>query len=205
MVRLMAWAAVLAATFQSGQEEEQPKFPPFKVVILAKTKGTPDRGMLAFEEGLKVLKGYATLISRVPLLDDPEDGWEYWTWHIAGEKKFDPTPLWRAFINVKVRTYVLTVRGTLSQEAQTKKLFITSYSGKTKVKLMNRPKDVFDDPAKKVDDVVGRLSEQFSRGKLHFDVTGEIFSSGGTLAILLKYFHKAAPPPTPPEPKDDKK
>jgi hypothetical protein len=92
--------------------------------------------------------------------------------------------------------------GTLSQEAQTKKLFITSFSGKTKVKLMNRPKGSFDDPDKKVEDTVGKLADLLAEGKLHFTVSGDIFSHGGTLAVLVETYEEADPPPPP---KEDKK
>ncbi len=205
MNRLMACAAFLAAGLQSGKEEEKPKLPPFTVVITAKIAGTPEVERQAFERGLKELRGYAKQIARMPIRDD-KGMYEQFTFEIAGELKFDPTPLWRAFVNVKCRKYELTLTGTLSQEAQTKKLFITSYSGKTKVKLMNRPKGAFDDPDAKVEDVVGKLAERMTaKGKLHYTVTGELFNSGGALALLLETYDEAPPPPPPPKPKEPKK
>ena len=204
MIHLVIGIAVLAVATQTGAQEEKPKpkLPPFRVVITAKSQGVPERERLAFEKELKQLKGYAEQISRIPVPNDPEM-YEEWTFEIPGEAKFDPTPLWRAFINIKCRKYHLTLTGTLSQEAQTKKLFITSYSEKTKVKLMNKPKDVFDKEGKS-EDKVAKLTERMTvDGKVHFTVKGEIFSHGGTLALLLESFEAAKPPP--PKPKEEKK
>ncbi|HZN61711.1 MAG TPA: hypothetical protein VFC90_04840 [Planctomycetota bacterium] len=200
MIRVAMCLAALAAA-QSAKEDEKLKYPPFTLVITAKTAGTPDVERQAFEKGLKQLKGLAELLNRVPA-PRGDAGYEDFTFEIPGNVKFDPTPFWHTFINVKVRKYRLTMTGTLSQEEKTKKLFITSYSGKTKVKLMNRPKSSFDNPDDKVEDLVGELTKESSdEGKLHFVVTGEIFSSGGTLAILLSSYKGAEPPPKPKEPK----
>lgn len=204
MIHFAIGLAAFAAALQTGAQDEKqkPKLPPFKVVITAKTGGVPERERAAFEQGLKQLKGYAEQKSRRPVPNDPEL-YEEWTFEIPGEKKFDPTPLWQVFINIKCRKYELTLTGTLSQEAQTKKLFITSYSEKTKVKLMNKPKGVFDKEGK-TEDTVGKLAELMTvEGKLHFTVKGELFSHGGTLSILLESFEAAKPPP--PKPKEEKK
>ena len=183
-ITLLFAALVAAQQPQSGKKEEKPKPPPFTVVIVARTARFQDEMQRqAFESSLKQLKTCAELISRNPMRD--ADFNEEWTFEVAGEKKFDPAPFWNTFISYKVKTCKLTLTGTLSQEAQTKKLFITTFSGKTKVKLMNRPKGQFDDPDKKIEDNVGKLTEKFDEGKLHWEVTGEIFSHGGALAILL--------------------
>jgi hypothetical protein len=200
MIRLAFVVAALAAPIQSGKTEEKPVYPPFTVVITAKTGNLVPGDLQALLKSIKSLKGYAEQKTRMPA---PGGEWlEAWTFEIPGDKKFDPTPLWNIFISYNARKYRLTLTGTLSQEAQTKKLFITSYTGKSKVKLMNRPKGQFDDPDKKSENTVGKLTEQFDAGKLHFTVSGEIFSHGGTLAILLETYEKAAPPP---KPKEDKK
>jgi hypothetical protein len=199
MSRLALCVAALAAV-QSGKEPEKPKLPPFIVVITAKTAGVPPREMEAFLQGLKELKGYAEQRSRAPVGDRTE-GWEEWTWVIPGEKKFDPTPLWRAFINVRTKKYQLEVTGVLSLELPAKKLFITSQGDKAKVRLMNRPKNALDDPDIKVEDRVAKLIEHFEAGKLHFKVTGEIFSRGGSLAILMSEYVQVSPPPKPKEEK----
>jgi len=202
MMRLALVVSAVAAAIQSGKAEEKPKLPPFTVVITALTAGVADKEMQAFKKGLEGLKGYADLVSRIPSPPQPKgENFEDWTFRIPGELKFDPTPLWQAFINVRCRKYRLTLTGALSQEAQTKKLFITSYSGKSKVKLMNRPKNSFDDPDAKPADHVAKLSGLLEEGKLHFTVTGEIFSHGGTLAVLVESYEKAAPPPKPKEEK----
>jgi len=205
-MRLALVVSAVAAAIQSGKAEEKPKLPPFTVVITALTAGVADKEMQAFKKGLEGLKGYAELISRNPSPQQTrEENFEDWTFRIPGELKFDPTPLWQAFINVRCRKYRLTLTGALSQEAQTKKLFITSFSGKSKVKLMNRPKGQFDDPDKKTEDIVGKLAELFAGGKLHYTVSGDIFNHGGALAILLASYEEASPPPPPPKGKDDKK
>ncbi len=203
MNRLVACAAVLAAGLQSSKQEEKPELPPFTVVITAKTGKLVPGDLQPLINAIKALKGYAEQVSRQKVSGDPE--WlENWTFEIPGDKKFDPTPLWTAFSRYNARKYYLTMTGTLSQEAVTKKLFITSYSGKSKVKLMNRPKGMFDDPDKKVEDTIGKLAEFLAAGKLHYTVSGEIYNHGGALAILLDTYTEADTPPPPSKPKEPK-
>lgn len=197
-MRLALVVSALAAAIQSGKTEEKTVYPPFTVVITAKTGNLVPGDLQPLLSAIKALKGYAEQKTRQPA---GGEGLEAWTFEIPGDKKFDPTPLWNAFIRYNARKYHLTLTGTLSQEAQTRKLFITTFTGKSKVKLMNRPKGSFEDPDKKAQDMVGKLTESFDAGKLHFTVSGEIFSHGGTLSILLETYEKAAPPPKPKEEK----
>jgi hypothetical protein len=198
MIGRLACAAILAAA--QGQAEEKPHYPPFTLVITAKTGKLVPGDIAPLLNAIKAMKGYAEQISRQRVAGD----WmEAWTFEIAGDRKFDPGLFMNAFARYNAIKYHLTLTGTLSQEAQTKKLFITSFSGKSKVKLMNRPKGQFDDPDKKTEDTVGKLAALFSDGKLHYTVSGEIFNHGGTLAIILASYEEASPPP--PKPKDDKK
>ena len=199
MIRAFLAIALLTAA-QSPPPKEKPKFAPFKVVITAKTVGVPEREKQAFESSVKQLKGYANLLHRRPT---GSDDYERWTFELPGEKKFDPTRLWQTFINIKCKSYQLTMTGSLTQEEKTNKLFITSYPGNSKVKLMNPSKNRFDDPDKKVEDRLGQITQEFEKGQLHFEVTGEIFSHGGTLSIILESFQRAPPPPE--KPKEEKK
>jgi len=202
MMRLVLVVSAVAAAIQSGQAEEKPAYPPFTVVITAKTGKLVPGDIAPLLNAIKAMKGYAEQISRQKV---PGDWLEDWTFAIPGDKKFDPTPFMNAFSRFNASRFYLTLTGTLSQEAQTKKLFITSFSGKSKVKLMNRPKGQFDDPDKKTEDIVGKLAELFAGGKLHYTVSGDIFNHGGALAILLASYEEASPPPPPPKGKDDKK
>lgn len=191
-------AIVFITAAQSPPPKEKPLYAPFKVVITAKTAGVPDRERQAFEDSMKQLRGYAKLLHKRAT---GSDEYEKWTFELSGEKKFDPTRLWQTFINIKCKSYQLSMTGTLSQEEKTRKMFITSYPGNSKVKLMNPSKNRFDDPDKKVEDRVGEITREFDKGNLHFEVTGEIFSHGGTLSIILESFQKASPPPPKPEEK----
>jgi len=200
MISLAIGLAAVATALQAGKPQEKPVYPPFTVVITAKTGRLVPGDLQPLLNAIKAMKGYAEQKSRVPAPGDAEFR-EEWTFEIPGDKKFDPTPLWTAFIRYNASKYYLTLSGTLSQEAVTKKLFITSFAGKSKVKLMNRPKDMFDKEGK-TEDVVGKLTERMTvDGKLHFKVSGEIFSHGGTLSILLESFEEATPPPKPKEEK----
>jgi len=195
MTRLAVILAVLgtaAAQFQEPQEK--PRYPPFIVVITAKTGKLVPGDLQPLLNAIKqMMKGYAEQTGQVKV---PGEWMEAWTFQIPGEKKFDPTPFYAAFAGrPNASKYYVTMTGTLSQEAQTKRLFITSYSGKSKVKLMNRPKDVFDKEERKDEDIVGKLVKTMSEGKLHFTVDGDIFNHGGALAILLDTFKEAEPPP----------
>jgi hypothetical protein len=199
MMRLALLLSVAGSLLQSQSEE--PKLPPFTVVVTAQTGKLVPGDLAPLTNAIKRMKGYAELKSREKIIGD-KDWSEEWTFEIPGEKKFDPTPLWNAFMGrPNAKRMVLTMTGTLSQEATTKKLFITSYSGKSKVKLMNKPKSDFDKSEGKVEDNVGKLTKLFDEGKLHYTVTGDIFSHGGTLAILLETFSDAPPPPPKPEEK----
>jgi hypothetical protein len=199
MTRLAVILAVLGtAAAQSKEPQEKPKYPPFIVVITAKTGKLVPGDLQPLLNSIKQMKGHAEQTGRVKV---PGEWMEAWTFQIPGEKKFDPSPFYAAFAGrFNASKYYLTMTGTLSQEAQTRRLFITSYSGKSKVKLMNRPKDVFDKEERKDEDIVGKLVEIMSEGKLHFTVDGDIFNHGGALAILLDTFKEAEPPPEkPPE------
>ena len=201
MIRLIVGAAILATV--QAQSEDKPNYPPFTLVVTAQTGKLVAGDLQPLLNSIKRMEGYAKQTSRVKVGGD----WmEAWTFEIVGDKKFDPSLFWSAFAGrFNATKYYLTMTGTLSQEAQTKKLFITSYSGKSKVKLMNRPKGSFDDPDKKSEDMVAKLAEQFAGGKLYYTVSGDIFNHGGTLAIILASYEEAPAPPPPPKPKDDKK
>jgi hypothetical protein len=195
VIRTALLAAVLLAPAQ-----DEPKLPPFRVVIQAKTGKLVPGDLQPLLLAIARLKGTVEQVGRERVPGDVE-WFEAWTFQIPGEKKFDPTPLWTAFSRYNARKYHLEMTGTLSLEAQTKKLFITSYSGKSKVKLMNRPKDMFDkeEKDKKAEDNVAKLAGLLEEGKPHFTVRGDIFNHGGALAILLESFEEAAPPPPPKE------
>ncbi len=201
MIRIAAILAVLgAASGRSKEPQEKPSYPPFIVAITAQTGKLVKGDLQPLLNSIKGMRGYAEQKSRVKA---PGEWMEKWTFEVYGDKKFDPTPFWTAFAGrYNAIRHHLTMTGTLSQEEQTKKLFIHSFSGKSKVKLMNRPKDPFDKEGK-VEDIVGKLAEVLKSGKLHFTVSGEIFSHGGTLAILLETYEEAEPPPPPP-PKEGK-
>jgi len=200
VIHLAIGFAAIAASIQAKEPQEKPVYPPFIVVITAKTGRLVKGDLDPLLNAIKGMKGYAEQKSRGPS-PIPGEWLEDWTFEIPGDKKFDPTPLWNAFIRYNARKYHLTMTGTLSQEAVTKKLFITSFTGKSKVKLMNKPKDVFDKEGK-TEDIVAKLTEKHTvDGKLHFTVKGEIFSHGGTLSVLLESFEEAAPPPKPKEEK----
>ena len=198
---LCALGLAAMAAVQTGKKEEPPDLPPFTVVITAKTGKLVPGDLAPLVNAIKQLSGTVKQISRQRSSSNLEAWYEDWKFEIPGDKKFDPTPLWNAFVRFNASRYHLTMTGTLSLEAQTKKLFITSFSGKTKVKLMNRPKGSFDDPDRKVEDTVGKLAELLGGGKLYFTVSGDIFSHGGTLAVLVETFEEADPPPPPKEEK----
>jgi len=194
MARLAMVLAVLStAAAQSKEPQEKPNYPPFIVVVTAKTGKLVPGDLAPLLNAIKQMKGYAEQKSRVKV---PGEWMEAWTFQVPGDKKFDPSPFYAAFAGRPNATkYYLTMTGTLSQEAQTKKLFITSYSGKSKVKLMNRPKDVFDKEERKDEDIVGKLAQTLGDGKLHYTVEGDIYNHGGTLAVLLDTYKEAEPPP----------
>jgi hypothetical protein len=185
-------AIALALLAQAGTEDKTPA-PPFKVVITAKTNTAADVEMRTFEEVLKELKKYAAFISKNPVVVDRE-AWDAWTFEVAPDKKFDPTPFWHTFINIKCKSYRLSMTGTLSQEATTKKLFITAAMDKAKVKIMNKPKNAFDKETE-VEDVVAKMTAGFEEGRLKWKVEGEIFSHGGALALLVDTYAPVGLPP----------
>lgn len=172
------------------------------MVVTAKTGKLVPGDLAPLINAIKRMQGYAVQKSREKVIGDP-DWHEEWTFEIPGDKKFDPNLFRDAFIRFNPRRFYLTMTGTLSQEAQTKKLFITSFTGKSKVKLMNRPKSDFDKSDRKAEDNVGQLTKLFEEGKLHYTVSGDIFSHGGTLAILLENYTEAGPPPE--KPKEERK
>ena len=192
-------ALVLAVLAQTGKSDDKYKYPPFTVTITARDLNVPDVERQAFERGLKQLERYAKQISCEKIPGDPE-GYKIWVFEVAGNLKFDPTPFLAAFMNIKTRKYELALTGTLTQEAQTKKMFLTTFTGKTKVKLVNKPKGAFDNPDEKSKDMVGEVGKQFADGKLHFRMSGEIYNHGGTLCIILASYDETDPPP----PKEDK-
>ncbi|HKS15864.1 MAG TPA: hypothetical protein VJU16_00975 [Planctomycetota bacterium] len=198
MIPLATGLAILAA-LQSGKPQEKSDLPPFTLVVTAKTGKLVPGDLAPLIQAIRGMKGFAEQKSRERSRIEGE--WlEDWTFEIPGDKKFDPTPFWHAFTRYNARRYYLTMTGTLSQEAQTKKLFLNSFAGKSKVKLMNRPKDVFDKEGK-AEDLVAKMAKELEEGRPHFTVSGEIFSHGGTLAILLDSYEEADPPPKPKEEK----
>jgi len=197
MIRLMMCAAILAAAVPLPSQEK-PKYPPYTVTVKAKTKFMAWKKANEFQARLKQISVYATQAGRAPVADD-NAGWELWTFEIAGESKFDISIIQRAFGDIQCGRWELAITGTAEQDPKTKIIFVTSHGGKVKVKLMN-PRKNESDPGKEVEDEVGKVSEKIAEGKLHFTVRGEIFSHGGTLAILLSGFSLAGPPP-PEEPK----
>lgn len=196
----IACALILSAA-QFQEPQEKPTYPPFIVNITAQTGKLVPGDMQPLLNSIKKMHGYAKQTGRMKI---PGEWMEKWTFEVYGDKKFDPTPFMTAFAGrYNATKYTLTMTGTLSLEAQTKKLFLTSYAGKSKVKLMNRPKDVFDKEERRVEDNVAKMVDAMNKGKLHFTVDGDIFNHGGALAILVDAFEEADPPP--PKPKDEKK
>jgi hypothetical protein len=191
MIRWMACAAILGAAVQAQQEK--PKHPPYTVTVTAKTKHTAWKKMQEFQARLKQINVYAKQVNHEGVAGD-NAGWERWTFEIAGESKFDVSILQRAFGDIQCKKWELSITGTASQDPQSKIIFVTSYGGKVKVKLMNRPKKD-SNPGEEVVDEVGKVSEKIAEGRQHFTVRGEIYSHGGTLAILLSEFQPAPPPP----------
>ena len=198
MKPLLAIAALLAGALLIGaQDKKRPPPPPFTVTLLAKTKFMAAKKNGELQARIGQIDVYAKLISRTPVPEDSA-GWELYTFQIGGDSKFDISIIQRAFHDVQCKKWELSITGTATQDAQSKIIFVTSYGGKVKVKLMNRPKKD-SAPGAEVPDEVGKVSEKIADGKMYFTVTGEIFSHGGTLAILLSDFKEASPPP--PEPK----
>lgn len=194
MSRLVACAVVLAGALPQAAQEK-PHYPPFTVVVTAKTGFMAFKKANEFQARLRQINVYAKQISREPITED-KAGWERWTFQIDGNSKFDISIVQRAFADIQCRKWELAITGTAVQDPQTKIIFVTSYGGKVKVKLMNRPKKD-SAPDEEVPDVVAKVSEKIAEGKMHFTVRGEIFSHGGTLAILISEFGVAAPPPPP--------
>jgi hypothetical protein len=195
VTRLAALLALLGAAVAPFQESpDKPSYPPAILVVTAQTGKLVPGDLQPLLNAIKRMQGFARQTGRVKV---PGEWMENWTFEISGDKKFDPTPFWGAFAGrFNATKYHLTMTGTLSQEEKTQKLFITTFSGKSKVKLMNRPKNVFDKGEAKAEDKVGQLAGLLKEGKLHFTVAGEIFNHGGTLAILLETYDEApAPPP----------
>lgn len=192
MMRLAAFAAILAASVPV-QSQEKPKYPPYTVVIRAKTKFMAYKKSSEFLARLKQIAVYAKQTGKQEVPGD-NAGWEIWSFQIAGENKFDISIITRAFADIQCGKFELAITGTAEQDPKSKNIFVTSYGGKVKVKLMN-PRKNENAPDQEVEDRVGKVSEQIAEGKQHFTVRGEIFSHGGTLSILLSEFTVAAPPP----------
>jgi len=200
VIRLAIGLAVLAGGLPRAQEENRPKLPPYRVAIKAKTKFLPFKKAGEFQERLKQISVYARQSGREAVPGD-NAGWEIWRFEISGESKFDISIITRAFGDVQCGRYELTITGTAEQDPKSKIIFVTSYGGKVKVKLMN-PRKNESNPDQEVPDEVGKVSGKMAEGKVYFTVRGEIFSHGGTLAILLASSEEASPPPPS---KEDKK
>lgn len=192
MIRLVLVAAAVLVSAQ-----EKPKPPSYHVVITAKTGFMAPKKAGELAARLKAIAVYAKQTSRAPVPEDTS-GLELWSFEIAGDSKFDLSILQRAFADIQCRKWVLSFTGTATQDPQSKIIFVTSFGGKVKAKLMNRPKKD-STPDQEVADEVGKVSKKIADGKLHFTVSGEIFSHGGTLALLLESFSEAAPPPEEPK------
>jgi hypothetical protein len=175
----------------AAQDKPKPQYPPYTVVVLAKVRFMAPKKAGELQARLDQIKAYARQVSREPV---PEDnaGWEQFTFRIWGDSKFDVSILQRAFADVQCKSWELGITGTAVQDPQTKIIVVTSHGGKVKVKLMNRPKK---GPNDVVDDRVAKVGEAMDTGRKYFTVQGEIYSHGGTLAILLSDFKDAGPPP----------
>jgi len=195
-------AFVGAAIFLGGGSlaaQEQEKLPTYRVIVTAKTRFAGWKDSFAeFKERVKKIMPFATLVGREEAPNDTA-GWERWTFELAGESKLDVTLFPRVFGDMKVSKYELAVSGTATQDPKTRIVFLASFGGRVKVKIMNRPKR--EGSTEEPEDRVAQLAEKMTAGQGHFRVQGEIYSHGGTLAILLDRFETVIPPKLPEEKK----
>jgi hypothetical protein len=190
MTRSLVMALMLPAAASFVQEPKESPAPPFLVDITCRTQGLDPEVVKAFRERIKQISVYAKEINPGAKRTDKE-GNELWSFEVAGESKFDPTLFQRAFTDIPCKKFQLTFTGTATQDPQTKVIFVTSAKGTAKVKLMNARRDAFK-PEEEVDDIVSRVSASITKGHKEFTVKGEIFSHGGTLAVLLESFSPGA-------------
>lgn len=184
MTRWLILALVLPSAASFAQEPKDTPAPPFIVDVTCNTTGIDPQIHKAFKQRIKDIAVYAKEIKPGPKRPDKQ-GWELWSFEVAGESKFDPSIFQRAFADIKCQKFQLTFTGTATQDPQTKVILLTSAKGTAKVKLMNGRRDPFK-PEQEVEDIVGRVSAALAKGKKEFTVKGEIFSHGGTLALLLE-------------------
>jgi hypothetical protein len=177
---------VLLALPAGASFAQEAKAPPFEVTVWCRTLGLDPEAVKAFHERVRQIAEYAKETGRGTKRGDKE-GWQQWSFEVAGESKFDPGLFQRAFAGVPTKKYELAFTGTAAQDPQTKVIFLTSAKGTAKVKLMNGRRDPFK-PEQEVEDIVSRVSAAIAKGRKEFSVKGEIFNHGGTLALLLESF-----------------
>lgn len=189
MIARLACLALLAAL--QAEEPKKSKHPPCVVIVTAKTRFARwKESYQEFKDRVRKVMPHAELYSREQVPND-NAGWERWRFHVSADSKLDITLFPRIFGDMKVGRYELEITGTVTQDPQTKAIFLTSYGGKVKVKLMNRPKKVGEE----AEDKVAKVLEAMNSGdKPYFTLRGEVFSHGGTFAILVETFQAAKPP-----------
>jgi len=189
MIRMMAWAAILAAALPQS-DEEKPRHPPYTVFVTAKTKRGWRETYLQFQERVKKTMPEAKLIGREVSPDD-QAGWEVWLFEMTAESKLDLAVFPRLFGEGRMGKIELEITGLAERDPKTKIIWVTARGDKVKVKLMNRPKK---DPNEIVEDKVGQVAATMAEGKAYFIVRGEIFTHGATQGILLESFRSVEGP-----------
>ncbi len=194
MIQMMAWAVILAAALPQSAEEK-PKYPPYTVLVTAKTKRSGWReSYLQFQERVKKTMPEAKLIGREVSPDD-QAGFEVWLFEMTAESKFDTANYTRLFGEARMGKIELEITGKASQDPKTKAVFVTSLGDAVKVKLMNRQKKDANDI---VEDKVGQVTANMAEGRKQFIVRGEVAIVGKTLSIILESIRPVeleAPPP----------
>lgn len=189
--------SVLAAfpAVQAAQDPERP--PPYYAIVTAKSGFA--RGKDGYDELVKRVKrlGPYVKLSRVEEIAGDTAGWERWRFEVHGDRKLDVSVFPRVFGDIKVKRYDLDLKGTAAEDEKSKAIFLTSFGGGLKVKLMNRPKEVGS--MEEAKDMVAKVVNFMNEGKKDFSVQGEVFSHGGTLAVLLEQVVAIDPPRQPPK------
>jgi len=190
MIRLLMGLVAVAALPQS-QAEKKAEHPPYRVTVTAKTKFARWKDAYKeFQDRLKKIMPGATYLGTDEVPND-KAGWERWNFQIAWDCKFDQAKFNKLYGEMKIGKIELSVRGEAAVDMKAKTVSLTAFGEKIKLKLLNRPKQDFNDVP---ENQLAKLVEVIKEGKNYFEVRGEIVSSGEVWSILLDGF-SAIPEP----------
>lgn len=191
MIRLVLIAAAFAAGLPRPPQEKQAEHPPYSVTVTAKTGFAKWKDAYKeFEDRLKKILPGAKFRGSTPVPND-KAGWEIWRFDIAWDAKFDQSKFAKLFGEMKIGKIEMIAEGEADIDLKTRKITLTAFGEKIKLKLLNRPKQDFNDQP---ENRLAKFAEAFNGGKKFFRVGGEVVSSGDIWAIYLDEF---SPVPEP--------